>query len=189
MKLLITEEQYNRLFTEDFDWKESEDGKSVDITFNKERDDNFMTANDTRQYYNDVPKRLERKEALVMKPTVIKLNRSKLDCYALFMFNEIKLQQAIKNNTWGTRKKKDGETIENVNANWANKEEFIDYSINYAKELIENIFQRLRRLHGWKKARWKDQMMTFTPLRHSLWTQRSLKIKETIIMFGRKKSA
>lgn len=131
-KIKINEEQYIRLFQEDFSWDETSDTPTLHFDVN--RPNNYASNNDTRKYYNDSHRRLDN-EALVMKPTVIKLNRSKLDCYALFNLQKIELQQAIKHNTWGTH----GGQVK-----WDNREEFLNYAASYAQELIENIFHRLQ---------------------------------------------
>ena len=144
----ITESQLRKLIdtiNEDFTWNQNDDG-SVDVSFNPDMDRMERTnkKDSTRQFYpygnvsaNDYdylrgrPKRGEG----VMKPTVIKLNRSKLDCYALYDFNTVELNQALKHDKWGTS---------GGHVNWNNKNNFILKSVNYAAQLLGVLIKKLQ---------------------------------------------
>lgn len=91
-----------------------------------------LDADDTTKYNNvdDV----ENEKDLTMHPTVVKLPRSKIDCYNLYKMSTTELQQVIKHQTWGVGGAKVKINLDN----------FFNQSIEYAQDLINNVVGRLK---------------------------------------------
>ena len=148
-KIVISEGAFKRLFENTFDegfkvngqiasrvpkdfFKQTDQEINIDWDSGKDNKGKKSDANDTTKY-NNAEEDIDEKD-LTMHPTVVKMPMSKIDCYNLYKMNTTELQQVIKHKTWG------------VNGRKVNFDEtkFINASVEYAQDLINNVAGRLK---------------------------------------------
>ena len=125
--------QYDKNLAKDKDFMKNPNNK-IDMNWvqGKENIGKRRDADDTTKYNNvdDV----DDEKDLTMHPTVVKLPRSKIDCYNLYKMSTTELQQAIKHKTWG---------VGGAKVKW-NRDNFFNQSAEYAQDLINNVVGRLK---------------------------------------------